>query len=330
MLLYSYAKLNLFLRITHQQKNGYHFLQSLFMRVNLCDYIKIYPQKRYYISAQYVNTQEEFDKISPDSDSIKYKKNHFLNRRIPDQLVNTHPHIPVAHDLNIKAARLLQNYIKTEYPNTPISGAHICVYKNIPMGAGLGGGSSNAAHVLLALNELWQLNLNIQTLCALGLTLGADVPFFIHQIHAAWVEGIGENIQPIRMQECYFIIIKPDVHISTKRIFMHADLQRNNTRVNVPYNYINIHNITESANYSVISELYNHGNTLQSLVFNMHPHIAHWFNQKHIENIQFQMTGSGSCFFAIFENMTQRDAILEKIKTYLPNNWLVYAAKSQA
>ncbi len=331
--LLSYAKINLFLRITHQQENGYHCLQSVFMRINLCDYIKIYPQTHYYISVQYVHSQEEFDNL-PKKQYIK-RLNRGLNLSISNQSSSSHPYIPVAHDLNLKAARLLQNYIKLECPHIIVQGAHICVYKNIPMGAGLGGGSSNAAHVLLILNKLWNLNLDIVTLCKLGLNLGADVPFFIHQIHAAWVEGIGEDIQKMNVAKCYFIIIKPNIHISTKRIFTHADFQRNNARIDVPYQYIEryvdgeatlAHN-TNIAEYTDICDMYHYGNTLQSVVFDMYPHLAHWFGQKYAD-ITFQMTGSGSCFFAIFQHENKYNLALNELKAYLPNNWVIYSAQS--
>ena len=120
--------------------------------------------------------------------------------------------VPADQDLCVRAAKLLQ-----QYSQCPL-GVEIIVEKRIPMGGGLGGGSSDAATVLLALNRLWQLNLSRAQLLSLGLQLGADVPFFIYGTNA-WAEGVGEQLQTISLKEAYYLVLTPDVHVSTAQIF---------------------------------------------------------------------------------------------------------------
>lgn len=133
---------------------------------------------------------------------------------------NTVTGVPEETDLCIRAAKLLKAHTQT-----PL-GVEISVEKNIPMGGGLGGGSSDAATVLLALNRLWRLHLNRQTLMQLGLQLGADVPFFIFGQNA-WGEGIGEALTNIDLEENYYVILNPNVHVSTAQIFANKQLTKN-------------------------------------------------------------------------------------------------------
>lgn len=134
--------------------------------------------------------------------------------------VNNMAGVPEAQDLCIRAAKLLQQHTDCQ------QGVEIYVEKNIPMGGGLGGGSSDAATVLLALNQLWKLNLNRTELQALGLQLGADVPFFIFGTNA-WAEGVGERLQSINLRDAYYVILNPNVHVSTAQIFANKQLTKN-------------------------------------------------------------------------------------------------------
>ena len=122
-------------------------------------------------------------------------------------------------DLIIRAARLLQESTGTQL------GAHIAIEKRIPAQAGMGGGSSDAASTLLALNRLWQLDYSVEKLAQIGLQLGADVPFFL-QGHNAWVEGVGEKITPIKLPTTRFLVAKPHQGLATAQIFSHPDLKR--------------------------------------------------------------------------------------------------------
>lgn len=124
-----------------------------------------------------------------------------------------------ADDLVVRAARSLQTLTAT-----PL-GVHISLAKSIPAQAGMGGGSSDAASCLLALNRLWQLHLPLSTLMQLGLQLGADVPFFLSGQNA-WVEGIGEKIQPLNIPKAQFVVVKPHAGLATNAIFNDPDLIR--------------------------------------------------------------------------------------------------------
>jgi 4-diphosphocytidyl-2-C-methyl-D-erythritol kinase len=124
-----------------------------------------------------------------------------------------------ADDLILRAARALQ-----AASGTP-AGAHIVIEKRLPAQAGLGGGSSDAASTLLALNRLWQLQLSLEQLCAIGLQLGADVPFFLRG-HNAWVEGIGESISPLALSRRHVLVVKPQEGLETRAIFSDPALKR--------------------------------------------------------------------------------------------------------
>jgi 4-diphosphocytidyl-2-C-methyl-D-erythritol kinase len=125
--------------------------------------------------------------------------------------------VPLEQDLIIKAAKILQKATGTSL------GANISIIKNIPTGGGLGGGSSNAATTLIALNQLWNTQYSTQQLAEIGLALGADVPIFIAG-HSAWAEGVGEILTPINLPKHYFLVVSIDKHISTKEIFLHKAL----------------------------------------------------------------------------------------------------------
>jgi 4-diphosphocytidyl-2-C-methyl-D-erythritol kinase len=129
-------------------------------------------------------------------------------------------------DLSVRAARLLQSHTGCH------QGARIRIKKNIPIGGGLGGGSSDGATTLMALNRLWELDLPEQELAKLGLSLGADVPVFIGG-HAAWAEGVGEQLDPIDPPENWYLILMPPVSISTAEIFQAPELTRNSPPITI-------------------------------------------------------------------------------------------------
>lgn len=129
------------------------------------------------------------------------------------------PGVPEDRDLALRAARLLKSHGASEL------GCEIAIEKKIPIGAGLGGGSSDAAAVLLVLNRLWNLSVSEQRLCEIGLQLGADVPLFI-QGRSAWAEGIGERLSPVVLPERWFVVVDPGVFVSTEAIFQAPELTR--------------------------------------------------------------------------------------------------------
>ncbi len=134
--------------------------------------------------------------------------------------------VPEESDLTVRAARLLQSEAGIG------AGADIELKKNLPMGAGLGGGSSNAATTMLALNRLWSAGFSTQRLAELGLQLGADVPVFIRGV-AAWAEGVGERLEPVDLPAVWYLVLFPSCHVSTAEIFSDPELTRDSTRITI-------------------------------------------------------------------------------------------------
>jgi 4-diphosphocytidyl-2-C-methyl-D-erythritol kinase len=180
-------------------------------------------------------------------------------------------------DLVMRAARSLQQASGTHY------GAHIAIEKHIPAQAGMGGGSSDAASTLLALNRLWDLNWPLSRLMPLGLALGADVPFFLGG-HNAWVQGIGEDLSPITLPPQRFAVLKPHQGAETAQIFRHPSLKRD----------------TEPATMAVFAASpYGFGhNDLQPVAQALCPEIDEALKWLTSFNLQPRMTGSGSTVFA--------------------------------
>ena len=141
-------------------------------------------------------------------------------------LYKTLPGVAEADDLTVRAARLLK--AETGYAG----GVRIEVEKNLPMGGGLGGGSSDAATTLVTLNHLWGLGLSIERLMQLGLSLGADVPVFVFG-QAAWGEGVGEKLEPIQMPEYWTVVIRPECHVNTGEVFSDKDLTRDSKSIKI-------------------------------------------------------------------------------------------------
>lgn len=131
------------------------------------------------------------------------------------------------NNLVVKAAHKLQDLSKTDV------GCHIHLHKRLPIGGGLGGGSSNAATTLLALNQLWQCGLTLNELMPLGLQLGADVPLFLFG-HSSWAEGIGEKLVKMTLPEQWFVVISPPCQVATAEIFKHMQLTRNSAPIRIP------------------------------------------------------------------------------------------------
>jgi 4-diphosphocytidyl-2-C-methyl-D-erythritol kinase len=180
-------------------------------------------------------------------------------------------------DLVLKAARALQLATGT------VQGAHISIAKSVPAQAGMGGGSSDAATTLLALNRLWKLNLTKLQLAQIGLKLGADVPFFIHGDNA-WVEGVGEQITPIAVPKAHFLVVKPASGLSTQAIFTDPALKRDSP------NAI----ISGFAAYP-----FSFGqNDLQAVAQKLCPDVSTSLNWLGKQGLQPRMTGSGSAVFA--------------------------------
>ncbi|TSA01365.1 MAG: 4-(cytidine 5'-diphospho)-2-C-methyl-D-erythritol kinase [Methylococcus sp.] len=142
------------------------------------------------------------------------------------RLLEPLPGVPEEADLTIRAAKSLKAFAGIQ------AGVTIHIEKNLPMGGGLGGGSSDAATTLLALNHLWGVGLAGAELKTLGLALGADVPVFIEGV-AAWAEGVGEHLTPLELDEVWYVVIVPPCHVATGRIFNDPDLTRNNLPITI-------------------------------------------------------------------------------------------------
>jgi 4-diphosphocytidyl-2-C-methyl-D-erythritol kinase len=187
--------------------------------------------------------------------------------------------VAAEEDLAVKAARLLQAAAGTRL------GADISLEKRLPLGGGLGGGSSDAATTLLALNRLWGLDLPRERLLALALQLGADVPVFVYG-QSALVEGIGEQLSPVRVPEDWYLVLEPPVSVPTARVFAHKQLKRDSKP-------------TKISAFSVAQA----GNDLEAVVCAEYPDVARylaWLKGKLGGGAQAWVTGSGACVFAAF------------------------------
>lgn len=206
--------------------------------------------------------------------------------------------VPQDQDLCIRAAKLLQQH--TRYSG----GVEMAIDKRIPMGGGLGGGSSDAATVLLALNQLWQLNLPRDTLMALGVQLGADVPFFLYGTNA-WAEGIGEQLQPIALKPAYYVVLNPNVHVSTAQIFANKQL----TKDAIPKTMSGFSGMANSASGNIKADYINH---LEKIVCQDYPAVSAcltWLKQFG----DARMSGSGaSVFLEVADAQTANDICSKK------------------
>ncbi len=232
-----------------------------------------------------------------------------IDTRSDGQIVRETDMAGVAHDddLVVRAAKALQQHTGTKL------GAQMRVRKRIPSGAGLGGGSSDAATVLIALNRLWQTRLTRQALMQVGLGLGADVPFFIFG-QSAFAEGIGEKLTALELPQQAYLVVQPAQHVPTQGIFQDPDLTRNTDPVK----------IMDFSGRQIVTSLGFGRNDLQPVVLKRYPVVRQaldWLDKAELSANGFKarMTGSGACLFLSFpdamlaENARQR--LLAKIST---------------
>ncbi len=260
------AKLNLFLHIVGQRADGYHLLETLFQFLDFGD------QLAFWLT----------------NNSTIHLKHNLSGVADKDNLI-------------IKAAHALLPYRASND-----LGVNIELTKRLPMGGGLGGGSSDAATVLLALNKLWQLQLSHNTLAGIGLTLGADVPVFVHG-YAALARGVGEQLVPMYPTEKWYLIVHPGVEVSTAEIFTHTDLPRSTTPL--------------KNNVVVWQDCHN---DCEELVKSLHPQVAQACNWL-LEYAPSRMTGTGACLFAAF---TSKEAA-EQALSNLPGIFSGFVAQGQ-
>ena len=193
-------------------------------------------------------------------------------------------------DLCVRAARLLQSETGCAL------GVDIAVEKHIPMGGGLGGGSSDAATTLIALNRLWSLGLPRTRLMQLGLCLGADVPVFVFGENA-FAEGVGEELQTYPLPEAWYVVLFPPVQVPTAQIFAHPELTRDTVSITMR---------------ALLERRQQLRNDLQSVVCRLYPEVARYIAW--LDNSgKAMMTGSGACVFAEFASRSRAEAVLQQL-----------------
>ncbi|KGK82950.1 MAG: 4-(cytidine 5'-diphospho)-2-C-methyl-D-erythritol kinase [Pseudomonas sp.] len=214
-----------------------------------------------------------------------------------DGQIRLHTDLPgVDHDSNliVRAARLLQR------ESGCTLGADIALTKRLPMGGGIGGGSSDAATTLLGLDHLWRLDLGEDRLAGLGLALGADVPVFVRG-HAAFAEGVGERLQPVDLEEPWFLVLAPQVSVSTAEIFADPELTRNTPAI------------------TVRSLLAGGGhNDCQPVVERRYPEVRNALSLLN-KFVPASMTGTGACVFGSFPNEGEADKVRRQLPASLPS-----------
>lgn len=268
------AKLNLFLHVNGRRPDGYHLLQTVFQLLDYGD--KLHFQVR--------------------NDGVIHRTTKV-------------PGVPQETDLIVRAARLLQ---AAGGERTAHLGVDIAIDKRLPMGGGLGGGSSDAATTMIALNHLWQTGLTRAELMALGLKLGADVPFFIFGENA-FAEGIGEALAPVCTPACWYVVLEPGISVPTAAIFSDPELTRNTKLVRI-------------TNFS--RALIGFGkNDLQNVATRLFPPIAQAINWLR----QFgdaRMTGSGACVFCAFSRENEADEVVQAVSNSGQLHWKAWKAEA--
>ncbi len=219
------------------------------------------------------------------------------------------PGVPEQSDLVVRAARLLQEHADCRL------GADIAINKHLPMGGGLGGGSSDAATTLIVLNHLWQTGLSRQELMTLGLRLGADVPFFLFGTNA-FAEGVGEALTEVKTPDCWYVVIEPGVQVPTVKIFSDPHLTRDT-------NTVRIADFSKALRFQS-----NFGrNDLQAVATRLYAQIAEaleWLAQFG----DARMTGSGACVFCAFARERDADAVIKTAMQSGKPHWKTWKAKA--
>lgn len=274
------AKLNLFLHVVGRRADGYHLLQSVFQLIDRGDTL------------------------------------HF-DLRDDDRIVRTSevPGVPQDQDLIVRALHLLQAEYARRHGRLP-PGIDVAIEKILPMGGGLGGGSSDAATALMAGNHLWQAGFTQQELMAIGLPLGADIPFFLFG-QTAFVEGVGEGLQAVAGPDCWYVVIEPGVSVPTPAIFSAPDLTRDTAPVTIA---------DFSSSLAVSGKQNGFGkNDLQDVAERLFPPVAEavrWLSGYG----DARMTGSGACVFCAFSGEREADQVLVQV----PKQWKAWKAHSLA
>ena len=261
------GKLNLFLHVLGRRPDGYHELQTAFQFVDLCDSLRFY--------ARPFGVLERLDAV---------------------------PGVAPTDDLTVRAARLLADLARARGRVVP--GVAIGIQKRLPIGGGVGGGSSDAATVLVALNELWGLGLPVEDLADLGVRLGADVPVFVLG-RAAFAEGVGERLMPVDFPESTFLLLKPRVAISTAEIFKAPELTRDSP-------------VTTIGGFLQAGGR----NDCEPVVRARYPEVAAALDWLQAFG-PARLTGTGSCVFASLPDEAAAHTVLSQV----PREWQAWATR---
>lgn len=227
-----------------------------------------------------------------DEISLKVRTDGAITRSLGSPLV------PEKDDLVVKAARLLQEKTGSKL------GVDIKLYKKLPMGGGLGGGSSDAATVLLGLNKLWNCQLSLTALAAMGLRLGADVPVFVKG-QAAWAEGVGDLLEPVTIPEKWYFVLHPNVHVSTAEVFSSEGLTRNCKPIRMAA-------FLAGQTTNVFEPVVKRSSSEIAKAFE-------WLGSK------AKLTGSGACLFVECDDKKSA----QKIEKNLPEHWSGFVAQGR-
>jgi 4-diphosphocytidyl-2-C-methyl-D-erythritol kinase len=299
------AKLNCFLHILGRRPDGYHEIQSVFVPLDLCDTLDVELR----------------------SDGRIVREGDLTG--------------PAEADLAVRAAHALQAHAATTSATgaTP-PGATLRVEKCIPVGAGLGGGSSDAATTLIALNRLWDLRLQRPALAALARGLGADVPFFLGT-GPAFVEGIGEQCNPVALPPAWYVLVYPQVYVSTAEIFADPKLTRNHKQTTIAGFSAALHARESSgaggeggADSAADSVVPLFGvNDLEPVVRDRYPAVdAAWELLGRCGSPQglARMSGSGSAVFCELTSAVAAQRVLERVRARMPAGWSAWAVAGLA
>jgi 4-diphosphocytidyl-2-C-methyl-D-erythritol kinase len=272
------AKLNLFLHVTGRRPDGYHLLQSVFQLIDQSDTL-------------------DFD-LRADERIVR---------------VSDVPGVPAEQDLIVRSLRALQAAFQRRHGRLP-PGIDVRIDKRLPMGGGLGGGSSDAATALMAANHLWQAGLSDAELMAIGLPLGADIPFFLFG-ETAFAEGVGEALQAVPGPDCWYVVIEPGISVPTAAIFTAPDLTRNTKPVRIADFLGHQAEATAPAGFGK--------NDLQDVAIRLFPPVAEaveWLGGHGAA----RMTGSGACVFSAFSTEQEAEQVLKQV----PAKWAAWKARS--
>ncbi|MCM8800918.1 MAG: 4-(cytidine 5'-diphospho)-2-C-methyl-D-erythritol kinase [Candidatus Omnitrophica bacterium] len=286
MVLNSFAKLNLYLKVIGRRADGYHNIETVFERIDLKDRIIIYPLRN-----KKINLLCDCPLVPKDSSNLAYR-----------------------------SAKLLQDTFKIN------QGAEIRIIKHIPIGAGLGGGSSNAAGVLLGLNRLWKINLSKDRIAGLAAKLGCDIPFFVYEVPFAEGSGRGDRITPLKRLskiKLWHILVVPKIEVSTSFIYSKFDKYSTltNSKKDVKLLYLALKNF----NISLLSEAL--FNSLEEITFRFFPQVKRI--KQELLNLGLKsilMSGSGPAVFGVVSSRKEADGL----KEYLKKNraWQVFVVRT--